>query len=215
MKKLGVLALALAAGMTTFAAHSKEGTADMGAKTTEAAVEKKAGKPAQKETRNADAVDETATSSVARDEDRELVRISITPDGAKIEAIEEVTSDGKYGTLIAKYAAEYGVPVQLAHAVISVESNYKPNARGSAGEVGLMQIKPATARYMGFDGSVKELFHPETNIRWGMKYLGKAHKLGGGTTCGTILKYNAGHGAKKMNPVSARYCEKVKNLLDS
>jgi soluble lytic murein transglycosylase-like protein len=73
-----------------------------------------------------------------------------------------------------------------------------------------MQIKPATARMMGFSGSTKALFNPETNIKYGMKYLAKAHKLGGGTTCGTILKYNAGHAAKRMNPVSSAYCKKVK-----
>lgn len=43
-----------------------------------------------------------------------------------------------------------------------------------------------------------------------MKYLAMAQGLGGGTTCGTILKYNAGHGATRMNPISAAYCSKVK-----
>ncbi len=46
-----------------------------------------------------------------------------------------------------------------------------------------------------------------------MKYLGMAHKLGGGATCGTILRYNAGHAAKRMNPVSSAYCSKVKQFL--
>ena len=46
-----------------------------------------------------------------------------------------------------------------------------------------------------------------------MKYLAMAQQLRGGTTCGTILKYNAGHGAKRMNPVSAAYCCKVKAQL--
>ena len=59
----------------------------------------------------------------------------------------------------------------------------------------------------------KGLFNPETNIKYGMKYLGKAQKLGGGTTCGTILKYNAGHGAKRMNPTSRNYCAKVKRHI--
>jgi soluble lytic murein transglycosylase-like protein len=118
-----------------------------------------------------------------------------------------------YSTVVARYAAEYGVPVSLAHAVITVESNYRPNVRGSAGEIGLMQIKPSTARYMGYTGSAKGLFDPEINIKFGMKYLAKAHRLGGGTTCGTILKYNAGHAAKRMNPVSKAYCGKVQRLL--
>ncbi|RUW21963.1 transglycosylase SLT domain-containing protein, partial [Mesorhizobium sp. M4B.F.Ca.ET.013.02.1.1] len=69
---------------------------------------------------------------------------------------------------------------------------------------------PATARMMGYSGSVKGLFNPDTNIKYGMKYLAMARGLGGGTTCGTILKYNAGHAATRMNPVSAAYCSKVK-----
>lgn len=118
-----------------------------------------------------------------------------------------------YASIISRYAASYGVPLQLAHAVVKIESNYRPNARGSAGEVGLMQIKPATARMMGYSGSVKGLYDPETNIRYGMKYLAEAHRLSGGETCGTVLRYNAGHAAKRMNPVSQRYCGKVKVQL--
>jgi soluble lytic murein transglycosylase-like protein len=68
---------------------------------------------------------------------------------------------------------------------------------------------------MGYDGGRAGLFDPETNIKFGMKYLAKAHRLSGGFTCGTILRYNAGHGATRMNPVSRRYCGKVQTLLDS
>ena len=99
--------------------------------------------------------------------------------------------------------------------MVRIESNYRPNMTGSAGEVGLMQIKPATARMLGYTGSVKGLYDPETNIKYGMKYLAMAQDLGGGTTCGTILKYNAGHGARRMNPVSSAYCRKVKAVLAS
>lgn len=119
-----------------------------------------------------------------------------------------------YSGLIQTYAKAYGVPVDLAHAVVRVESNFNPRARGSAGEIGLMQIKPATARMMGYRGSAKGLYDPETNIKFGMKYLAVAHDLSGGTTCGTILRYNAGHGAKRMNPVSKRYCGKVQSIID-
>ncbi|WP_026619076.1 soluble lytic murein transglycosylase-like protein [Ensifer sp. WSM1721] len=120
----------------------------------------------------------------------------------------------QYTILIQSYAKQYGVPVDLAHAIVQVESNFNSEARGSAGEIGLMQIKPATARMMGYSGSAKGLYDPETNIKFGMMYLAKAQELSDGTTCGTILKYNAGHGAKRMNPVSKRYCGKVKSILD-
>ena len=120
---------------------------------------------------------------------------------------------GKYRDIIAREARKQGVPLALAMAVVEVESNYRANARGAAGEIGLMQIMPRTARGIGYKGPMKKLYNPETNIRYGMKYLGKAYKLGGGTACGAILKYNAGHGAKKMNPISRRYCNRVSRIM--
>lgn len=120
---------------------------------------------------------------------------------------------GRYDALIASYAATYGVPLRLAHAIIRVESNYRPHAHGAAGEIGLMQIKPATARMLGYSGRAGGLYDPSTNLRYGMKYLAMAHRLGGGSVCGTVLKYNAGHGARRMNRVSAAYCSKVKRHL--
>ncbi|MEM7290899.1 MAG: lytic transglycosylase domain-containing protein [Pseudomonadota bacterium] len=123
------------------------------------------------------------------------------------------TTGKPYDKLISHYAVQNGVPVDLAHAVVFSESTYRANATGAVGEVGLMQLRMATARMVGYTGSRKGLYDPETNIKYGMKYLGQAHKLGGGTTCGTILKYNAGHGAKRMNPISQNYCDKVRKLL--
>lgn len=125
----------------------------------------------------------------------------------------ETKSAKPYHAIIARHARENGVPVSLAHAVVYSESSYKANARGAAGEIGLMQLRLPTARMVGYKGSPKALYHPETNIKFGMRYLGKAHQLSGGKTCGTILKYNAGHGAKRMNPISKRYCNKVQRLL--
>lgn len=122
--------------------------------------------------------------------------------------------NNRFSPLITKYAKQNGVSVELATAVIQIESNFNPKTRGSAGEIGLMQIKPATARLMGYSGRTKGLYDPETNIKFGMKYLAMAQDLGGGPTCNTILKYNAGHGAKRMNPISKRYCGKVLALLD-
>ncbi|MEX3010109.1 lytic transglycosylase domain-containing protein [Hoeflea sp. TYP-13] len=128
-------------------------------------------------------------------------------------ADKSVQSNPKYSRLINSYAKKHGVPSNLAHAVVRVESNFNPKARGRAGEIGLMQIKLATARLMGYKGSKKGLYDPETNIKYGMKYLGKAHELSGGKTCGTILRYNAGHAAKRMNKISSRYCTKVKKII--
>lgn len=123
------------------------------------------------------------------------------------------TSARPYHAQIAKHAKANGVPVALALAVVRVESNYRPGARGRAGEVGLMQIKPQTARGMGFSGSTKALYDPDTNLRWGMKYLAGAYKRAGGDTCGTIMRYQGGHYAKRMSRVAVGYCAKVKRHM--
>ena len=183
MTRLTMASVALAAGLTTFAAHA-EAPHDFD-------IQAFFGKAS--ETTAETAIDTTTTASVP---------------AAK-------AAGGSYGALISKHAAAQGVPVALATAVVRVESNFRPNACGAAGEVGLMQIKPATARMMGYSGSTKGLYDPDTNLRYGMKYLAMAHKLGGGDTCGTILRYNAGHGAKRMNKVSAAYCAKVKRIIGS
>lgn len=131
---------------------------------------------------------------------------------------QEVASSARsknYTQLIRKAARKHGVPERVAMAVVQVESNFNPRARGSAGEIGLMQIKPATARGLGFRGASKALYDPQTNLEWGMRYLAGAHKRASGDLCGTILRYNAGHFAKRMNPVSSRYCRKVKSILAS
>ncbi|MCM2294202.1 lytic transglycosylase domain-containing protein [Allorhizobium sp. BGMRC 0089] len=114
-----------------------------------------------------------------------------------------------YQTLISSYAKAYGVPVKLARAVVNTESGFNAKARGRHGEIGLMQIKPATARAMGYKGSVAGLYDPDTNLKYGMKYLAIANRLGGGDTCQALLRYNAGHAATRMNPTSREYCGEV------
>jgi len=113
----------------------------------------------------------------------------------------------KYAALIAKYARQNVVPVELAKAVVKHESGFNAGVTGQAGEIGLMQIKLSTARGMGYKGTAKGLYDPATNLRWGMKYLGKARKLAGGSECGTLSKYNGGHGTKRM---IRGYCNQVK-----
>jgi soluble lytic murein transglycosylase-like protein len=111
-----------------------------------------------------------------------------------------------YADLISTHAARNGVPVELANAVIRYESNYNPRVTGRAGEIGLMQIKLQTARGIGYRGSRKGLYDPATNIAWGMKYLGQAVRLAGGSQCGTLSRYNAGLFTRRLVP---SYCRQV------
>jgi soluble lytic murein transglycosylase-like protein len=77
---------------------------------------------------------------------------------------------GDIDQLIQKYAALYEVPVDLVRHVVNRESTYNPKAYNN-GHWGLMQIKHATARGMGYDGPAKGLFDAETNLKYAVKYL--------------------------------------------
>ena len=126
---------------------------------------------------------------------------------------KKVAPKTAFDSLIANHAREQGVPVALARAVVRIESNYNPRARGRSGEIGLMQIKPQTARGIGFSGDASALYDPDTNLRWGMSYLGTAYKLADGSVCGTILRYQGGHYAKRMTSASRGYCQRVQALM--
>ncbi|MXU65960.1 transglycosylase SLT domain-containing protein [Oceanomicrobium pacificus] len=72
--------------------------------------------------------------------------------------------------LINEYADVYDVPPELVHRVVQRESDYRPKARNGP-YYGLMQILPATARNMGFEGKPSDLLDAETNLRYAVKYL--------------------------------------------
>jgi soluble lytic murein transglycosylase-like protein len=114
--------------------------------------------------------------------------------------------------LIARYASENDLPVELAEAVIRLESRYNAAARNGV-NVGLTQINAGTARSMGYKGEVAGLLDAETNLRYGLKYLAQAYKLAGGDTCGTVLRFQSGHRAQAMTRAAKSYCTKVQALL--
>ncbi len=128
-------------------------------------------------------------------------------------ASQPAKSRKKYDSLIARHARAQGIPVRLAHAVVRIESNYNSLARGRSGEIGLMQLMPATARGIGYRGQMRSLYNPDTNLYWGMKYLGAAYKKAGGNLCGTIMRYNGGLYAKRMSRHAAHYCSRVKVIM--
>jgi soluble lytic murein transglycosylase-like protein len=112
--------------------------------------------------------------------------------------------------MIARHASAHGLPIPLADAVVRVESTYNPRASNGV-NLGLTQISFATARALGYAGSRDGLFDPETNLRYGLRYLAGAYRLAKGDTCGTILRYQAGHRAVTMTSAARAYCAKVVN----
>lgn len=112
--------------------------------------------------------------------------------------------------MVAAEAARQGVPVNLAIAVARAESNFRCSAVGRAGERGVMQIKPATARGVGYRGSPKGLNNCAVGIRYGMIYLKQAYRKAGGNIYRTALLYNAGLYSKRK---SSPYAQKISRSL--
>src|SRR5437763_17209990 len=77
----------------------------------------------------------------------------------------------EYDALVATHASANGLPEALVHRVIVRESKYQPRLIGRGGTIGLMQIKLATARGLGYTGDAEGLRDPNTNLTYGVKYL--------------------------------------------
>lgn len=118
-----------------------------------------------------------------------------------------------YVAVVRREAEARGLPPEVAEAVAFVESGFNPSAVGGVGEIGLMQIRPATAEMLGHDGGAIALFDPATNARFAVRYLAGAWKLADGDLCRALMKYRAGHGAEIMSPLSATYCLRAKRYL--
>jgi hypothetical protein len=100
-------------------------------------------------------------------------------------------SQKQYAQKIAAKAREMGVPPELAVAIAFKESGLNPKVQaGGAGEVGIMQIKPDTAKEVGF--SVEDIRDPEKNIEAGLKYMKKSLDMSEGNPKLAAAGYNAG-----------------------
>lgn len=98
----------------------------------------------------------------------------------------------KLDRLISHYADVYEVPQELVHRVVRRESNYRPTAY-SKGNWGLMQIRHATAKGMGYDGTAEGLLDAETNLRYAVRYLRGAYVVAGGDKDQAIRFYQRGY----------------------
>jgi soluble lytic murein transglycosylase-like protein len=103
------------------------------------------------------------------------------------------TQHSKYDGLIAAHAQENLVPEALVHRVIVRESKYQPALVGRGGAIGLMQIKLATARALGYSGTADGLRDPETNLKYAVKYLAGAYRAAKGDFNRAVRYYAGGY----------------------
>lgn len=117
--------------------------------------------------------------------------------GRARDAAEEVAEalgderSRRYEPWIRGAAKLYQLPESLVRAVIHTESNYHPNVVSSAGAMGLTQLMPSTARFLG----VTRPFDPRQNIYGGAKFLRLLANRFGGDMVLVLAGYFSGAGA--------------------
>lgn len=110
------------------------------------------------------------------------------------EEVAEALGDDRsrrYESWIRGAAKLYALPESLVRAVIHTESNYNPNAVSRVGAMGLTQLMPSTARFLG----VTRPFDPRQNIYGGAKFLRLLANRFGGDMVLVLAGYFSGAGA--------------------
>jgi len=98
----------------------------------------------------------------------------------------------KYQPIIDELAKKHDVPEKLIHRIIMRESRYASNL-AAKGHYGLMQIKPATARSMGYKGAPAGLLDPRANLTYGVPYLANAYHVAGRNEDAAVKLYAGGY----------------------
>lgn len=81
-----------------------------------------------------------------------------------------------YDEEIKYWSNQYEIPFALSKGLISVESAFNPKAYREEPQIndasrGLTQILLKTAREIGYANKPEDLFLPDTNLRWGLKFF--------------------------------------------
>lgn len=108
--------------------------------------------------------------------------------------------------MVSMEARRQGVPVSLALAIAKHESGFRCSAVGRHGERGVMQIKPRTARGLGYRGSPAGLNNCATGIKYGVMYLRMAYRKAGGNVYRAALLYNGGLGSNRKH---SKYAQQI------
>lgn len=144
--------------------------------------------------------------------------ITAPPATQEAAASDEVAQfykrDGKVHQLVSRLAPEYGIDIDLAMAVIAVESGFNARATSPKNAQGLMQLIPDTARRF----QVRDSYDPEQNVKGGLAYLRVLLDQFEGNVRLATAAYNAGektiekYGGVPPYPETQLYVEKIRSL---
>ena len=114
------------------------------------------------------------------------------------DAVRELALPLRHEDIIRQQAAEKGLDPALVAAVIYAESHFRDQT-SAAGAKGLMQITPATAKFIehvsgGTTFQISDLSTPQVNIAYGSFYLRYLLDRYGGNEQLALAAYNGGEG---------------------
>jgi soluble lytic murein transglycosylase-like protein len=122
-----------------------------------------------------------------------LVATAVLLSPASLRAGQADVERAGFDRLVGVHAQANNVPESLVHRVIMKESRYQAGLVGRGGTIGLMQIKLATARSLGYTGDAAGLRDPDTNLSYGVKYLAGAYRAAGGDHARAMHFYASGY----------------------
>lgn len=119
---------------------------------------------------------------------------------------------GNISQAIVQYSERYGVDYRLLTSLIAIESSFRRDAVSSSGAIGMGQLKPATAKWLG----VMNPYDPVDNIAGTARFLAWLVKRYNGKLEYALSAYYQGPGFVDRNgiaPVCMPYLEKVNRAL--
>ncbi|WP_315119493.1 lytic transglycosylase domain-containing protein [uncultured Clostridium sp.] len=110
---------------------------------------------------------------------------------------EEIKSNDNIEEVVEKASKKFSIDKDLIKAVIKQESDFDPSSTSTAGAMGLMQLMPGTAEYLG----VNNPYDIEENVNGGTKYLRELLDVYGNRKELALAAYNAGPGTLQNRDV--------------
>jgi soluble lytic murein transglycosylase-like protein len=144
-----------------------------------------------------------------------MKRILLAAAAAAVMLVHPASAQrANYEQMVASHAAANGVPADLVHRVIVRESRYNPRAV-SKGNYGMMQIKLATARGLGYTGTAQGLLDPDTNLTYAVKYLAGAYRVANGDHNRAVSYYAGGYyyAAKRQGMLPRQQAQTGRSII--